>query len=107
MPTQPNIGIRVDARDIPIDLLCSVVIPILVPQRLGHTGRVALVRARLAVAHLMPCILPALSTATTEEQVIVDLVVCSRVCPIKDSWSGALDPDHDRLILCIGKDMPA
>lgn len=59
----PDVGVWIQRSDIVVEILRSVVVSVLVPQRGYHTGAVAGECARLAVAHLLPQILAPLSTA--------------------------------------------
>lgn len=86
MSSQPDIRVRIELCDIVVQILCSVIITILLPQRLDNARAVAHVCSRLAVAHLLPQVLAALPAATTEEQVVIDFVVRGGFCAIEDGW---------------------
>jgi hypothetical protein len=83
MARHPNLGIRIQSGDIVVQVLGSVVVAVLLAQCSNETGRVAGVGRRLTVADLSPQILPTLTAAAAEEQVVIDLVICSRLGPIK------------------------
>jgi hypothetical protein len=62
-----------------IEVLSSIIIPVLVAQSCYKTGRVAFVGRGLTVANLSPEELSALSAAAAEEEIVVDFVIRSRL----------------------------
>jgi hypothetical protein len=78
-----------------------------VSQILDQTGRVASEGGRLTIADLFPHGLTTLAAATASKQVVVELVVSSRVCTIKDSRRGSLEADNNSLVLGICEDVAA
>jgi hypothetical protein len=79
MACHPDLSVGVECCDVVIQILCSVVVVVLLAEGGNKTGRVAGVGRSLTVADLAPKILPALAAAAAEEQVVVDLIVGSRV----------------------------
>ena len=86
MANEPNVSVRVNLGNIAVNFLGSIVVAVLVLQRLDNAGRIALEGRSLAVTDLMPGVLPALATATAEEQVVVDFVVCGGLGTVEDGW---------------------
>jgi hypothetical protein len=105
MSCEPDIRVWVDVRHVPVYLLRGVVVAVLILQCLRDASRVAFVGRSLAIADLVPRILSSLAAATTEKKVIIDLVVRSRLRAIENCRTRAFDPNNNRLVLRVGKDM--
>jgi hypothetical protein len=87
--------------------LGSLVVVSFVSQILDQAGRVASKGRRLTIADLLPHGLTTLTAATASKQVVVELVVSSRVCTIKDSRRGSFEANNDGLVLGVCEDMAA
>jgi hypothetical protein len=69
-----------------VEVLSSIVVAVLLTQGRDQTCRVASVGRGLAIADLSPQVLAALTAAAAEEEVVVDLVVCSRLGTVEHGW---------------------
>lgn len=91
MACQPDVGLGVDLRDIGIEVDCSLVVSIFIIHSFHYACHVRGENSALAVTDLSPKVGAALAATATEEQIIVELVVCSSACTIKKSRRGALE----------------
>lgn len=107
MPCHPDLSTRIERRNIVVKISCSIIVSVLVPERCDKTCRIACISRRLTVTNLSPEILASLATATTEEQVIVDLVICSCLGAIEYGGRCSFEADHDSRVCCIRKNMSA
>jgi hypothetical protein len=107
VPGEPDVGVRIYLGDVSVDLLRGVVIPVFVPECFGHARRVASICGGLALADCLPTVVTALTTAAAEEEIIVDLIVRSRLRAVKHRRRCAFNAYDDRPVLCIRKDMTA
>lgn len=81
--------------DVGVKFAGGGVVPAFFVQRFGNTGVVARVRARGAVANLMPSPLSLLRAATTKEQVIINFVIGRGTISIKDGRRCSLETDNN------------
>jgi hypothetical protein len=88
-----------------VQILCSVVVAVLLAKGSDETGRVAGEGRGLTVADLSPQVLAALTAAAAEEQVVVDLVVCSRLGAVEHGGRRALQAYDDGRVLGVGEDV--
>ena len=103
--SEPYTGIGIQGGNVVVQLLSSCVVMTLFPQVFDQTCRIARVRRRLAVADLLPEVLPTLAATTAPEEVVVHLVIARRIRTIKYSGRGSLQADDDRLVLGVCKDV--
>lgn len=105
MTSQPDVGIRIELGYIGVQLPRSLVISILVLERLHNARVVARIGGSGAITnrpHGKRCLL---SAAAPKEQVVIDLVVGCRPIPVEHSWRCPLQSDHDCRVILIGPNM--
>ena len=105
--SHPYLGIGIQSCNVVVEVLGSIVVPVLRPQSRDETGRVAFVGRGLTVANLSPEELSALSAAAAEEEIVVDLVVGSRLRTIEDSRRCSFQAYDNGGVLRVGKDVSA
>lgn len=105
MTSHPNLGIRIQCRDIVVQVLSSVIVSVLLAKGRDEAGGVAGEGRGLTVADLSPQVLPALAAAAAEKQIVVDLVVCSRLGTIEHGGRCTLQAYDDCRVLGISEDV--
>ncbi len=85
VPGEPDICVWVPLGNVMVQILGSPIVVALLIQRLPHTSRIASISIAFAIADLLPRPVPALTATAGGEEVVVQLVVSSRVCTVKDS----------------------
>jgi hypothetical protein len=105
MPSQPDICVGVDLSDVRVEIDGSSIIFVLIVHRLHDASHVSGKKGALAVTDLPPKIRTSLATATTEEQVVIGLVIRRGASSIKHSRRSALQGNHNGAIGFVGIDM--
>jgi hypothetical protein len=105
MAGEPNICIWIAFGDILVQILGCVVVMRLLVQSLPDASGIAGIAIALAIADLLPSVMPSLTTTTRTKQVVVQFIISSRVSPIEDGHRCALQPDDNGAVLLVCKDM--
>jgi hypothetical protein len=105
MASEPDVRIWIDFGHVAVDFLGGVVVTIFASEGMGHARSVAFEGRRLALAYLFPVVLTALATATAEEEIVIDLVVCCGIGAVKDRRRRAFDADNDGHVVLVRKDV--
>lgn len=84
MATEPDIGVRVEFGDVPVELRGGLVVVVLSSQGFDEAGLVAGEGGGRTVTDLFPEVVAPLGAAAAEEEVIIDFVLCGGAGPIED-----------------------
>lgn len=103
----PDIGIRIKLSDVTIELSSSLVVPVFVAQGHSDTSVIAAVGPCGTVTNLPIRPLSLLRTATTEEKIVIDFVICCCSITIKNGGRGAFQADDDGGVRLVSPYVPA
>lgn len=104
---KPDVRVWVSFRDVMVQIASRKVIMALLPQALDQAGRVASVRVGHAIADLLPAVRSSLATATRAEQIVVQLIITSSLCAIKDGHGCTLQAYDNSPVILVRKDVAA
>jgi hypothetical protein len=99
--------VGIEFGDVGIELACRSIVAMLAVECGSNAGVIARVSVGSTVADLMPGPLPLLGTTTTEEQVVVDLVIRGRPVTVKNSRRRTLHADDNSAVGFVGPDVAA
>lgn len=105
MACKPDVGGGIKFRDVAIEFCGGLVVSIFSRQGADETSLITCECGRRAVTDLSPEVMAALPTATAEEEIVVDFILCRRTSAIKDCRSGALESYDDSFVAFIREDV--